>query len=45
MTQTAPTSLLLNAPHTAQLVQASAIAPPLVQQRGYRSLPQPGRPH
>ena len=41
MTQPAHTSLLLTAQHTALLVEDSAIAPALVQQRGYRSLPQP----
>jgi len=41
MTSPASTSLLLTAPHRALLVEGSAIAPPLVQQRGYQSLPQP----
>ena len=41
MTWTAYTSLLVSPQHGAMLVEDSAIAPALVQQRGYQSLPQP----
>ena len=41
MTQTAYTSLLVHPKHGSLLVQDSAIAPALVEQRGYQSLPQP----
>jgi len=41
MTSTDDRSLLLTLQHYAKLVHESAIAPPLIQQRGYQSLPQP----
>ena len=40
-TMTEPHSLLLNALHWAMLAGASTIAPALIHQRGYQTLPLP----